>query len=78
MTSKINLKKNPKVPIIIENDANCFTLAEVRAGSWTTSLEKEKGSFIENQIELSVILMTSLGGGLIHQGKFLGKKTGRT
>jgi fructokinase len=76
---KSDLRKElgkPNLSIIIENDANCFTLAEIKAGAGLL-YEKESGISIEKQIGLGIILGTGVGGGLINQGQiFRGRKGG--
>ncbi len=67
---------NETLPIIIENDANCFILAETKAGAGLL-YEKETGRSIEEQIGIGIILGTGVGGGLINRGKlFRGRKGG--
>ncbi|MDP6958324.1 MAG: ROK family protein [Planctomycetota bacterium] len=58
-----DLEKKLGIPIHIENDANCFTLAEARWGA-------AKGA----QTAFGIILGTGVGGGIVLQGKPL---TGR-
>ncbi|MBG08726.1 MAG: sugar kinase [Halobacteriovoraceae bacterium] len=76
---KYDLKKtlrNEALPILIENDANCFTLAETKMGA---GLLYEKGVGIpwKEQISIGIILGTGVGGGLVHQGQiFRGRKGG--
>lgn len=54
------LKKRFKVPIIIENDARCFALAESKLGAG----KKSKSIF-------GLTLGTGIGGGLIRNGKMI-------
>jgi fructokinase len=48
------------MPVCIENDANCFTLAEARAGAGRDAA-----------LVFGVILGTGVGGGIVHHGKLL-------
>lgn len=67
---------NPKLPIIIDNDANCFTLAETKLGAGLL-YEKETGIPWKKQISIGIILGTGVGGGLIHHGQiFRGRRGG--
>ena len=52
------------VPIKIENDANCFTLAEVKMGAVAQSFPNVKIAF-------GVILGTGVGGGIVISGLLL-------
>ena len=67
---------NKSLPIVLENDANCFTLAEAKAGAGFL-YKKETGIAIENQIAIGIILGTGVGGGLVNHGRiFRGRKGG--
>ena len=67
---------NKTLPIVLENDANCFTLAEAKAGAGLL-YEKETGITIEKQIGIGIILGTGVGGGLVNHGQiFRGRKGG--
>jgi len=67
---------NTTLPIILENDANCFTLAEAKAGAGLL-YEKETGIPVEKQISIGIILGTGVGGGLMNEGQiFRGRKGG--
>jgi fructokinase len=67
---KTDLAKIFKAPFKVENDANCFALAEVKMGAGLR-YEKEFQVPVKNQIAIGVILGTGCGGGIYHSGKIL-------
>ncbi len=60
--------RNFSPPIISNNDANCFALAEVSFGAGLLYLEEEKIP-LHKQIGVGIILGTGTGGGLCIGGK---------
>ncbi len=72
-----DLKKNLNfgAPVLIENDANCFALAEVYAGAGV-NYEKDFGVPCEKQNAVGVILGTGVGGGVVINGKVVGGRRG--
>jgi fructokinase len=67
---KSDFSKIFKVPFKVENDANCFALAEVKMGAGVR-YEKEFRVPLQNQIAIGVILGTGCGGGVYQYGKIL-------
>lgn len=55
---QMDIEKLFNVPVLLSNDANCFTLAEYKLGAG-------RGA----QSVFGVIMGTGVGGGLIHEGK---------
>ena len=55
------------IPVTLENDANCFTLAEYKLGAASQLKQKPKSAF-------GVILGTGVGGGLVIDGKLISGK----
>lgn len=51
------LEKRLKMPVVVDNDANCFTLAEVRAGA-------AKG----RKVVVGITFGTGVGGGIVVDG----------
>lgn len=72
-----DLKKNLGIetPVFLENDANCFALAEVCLGA---GLQYQKDFDVRpaDQTAVGVILGTGVGGGIIVQGKVVGGRRG--
>ena len=64
----LKIKFNKAVPIVAENDANLFVLAEAWGGVGLT-YEKEKNILFKNQVAVGITLGTGVGGGLISLGK---------
>jgi len=76
LTQDLKNQLNIKIPIQIENDANCFALAEVFAGAGL-HFEKETGISPHKHLGIGLILGTGVGGGLVYEGKLLhGRKGG--
>lgn len=76
LTQDLKDQLNLKIPIKIENDANCFALAEVFAGAGL-HFEKETGLFPDKHLGIGLILGTGVGGGFVYEGKLLhGRKGG--
>jgi fructokinase len=75
---KKDLKKALKLSkdiFYMENDANCFALAETLLGAGTF-YEKETGLPPQKQIALGIILGTGVGGGIILKGSIFSGKEG--
>ncbi len=65
-----------KLPVRIENDANCFALAEALAGAGV-ELANKQGRDIYEQTGVGIILGTGCGGGVVIRGKtFVGRRGG--
>jgi fructokinase len=76
LTQDLKNQLKIKIPMQIENDANCFTLAEVFAGAGL-HFEKETGISPEKHLGIGLILGTGVGGGLVYEEKLLhGRKGG--
>jgi len=64
------LKKDFKhLPIVLENDANCFTLAEALIGEGKTASRLRRGSPIRAAIIFGITLGSGVGGGIVVNGK---------
>lgn len=61
---KQDLEDMLDLPVVVQNDANCFALAESRIGV-VKSLDKPKS------VVFGVILGTGVGGGLVVEGRLL-------
>lgn len=61
---KQDLESMLDLPVVVQNDANCFTLAETRIGV-VKSMAKPK------DVVFGVILGTGVGGGLVVEGRLL-------
>lgn len=61
---------NVSVPIAMENDANCFALAEVACGAGVAHYEAT-GKPVHEQIVIGVILGTGCGGGFVVNGRLI-------
>lgn len=72
-----DLKKllNSDVPLFLENDANCFALAETYLGAGL-EFEKQTGIPPQQQTVVGVILGTGVGGGIIVNGNIVGGRRG--
>jgi len=69
-------KLGSKFSIQIENDANCFALAEALSGAGQ-KYRNETGISFEEETSVGIILGTGVGGGILLGGKLLkGKKGG--
>jgi fructokinase len=67
---KSDLSQIFKAPFKVENDANCFALAEVQMGAGL-KFQRENKIKISDQIAIGIILGTGCGGGVYHCGKIL-------
>ncbi|MBC7427193.1 MAG: ROK family protein [Bacteriovorax sp.] len=63
-------KLNTKTPIVAQNDANLFTLAEAWGGAGK-NYEAHKGVPFKDQVVVGITLGTGVGGGFVTQGKIL-------
>ena len=69
-------KLGSKFSIQIENDANCFALAESLSGAGQ-KYRNDTGMNFEDETSVGIILGTGVGGGILLKGKLLkGKKGG--
>lgn len=59
------------INIHIENDANCFALAEAQSGAGRLYKNEHNKSF-EEAVGIGIILGTGVGGGIIVRGRILG------
>ncbi|MBC7711841.1 MAG: ROK family protein [Rhizobacter sp.] len=63
-------KLNTKTPIVAQNDANLFTLAEAWGGAGK-HYAAYKGIPFEDQVVIGITLGTGVGGGFVTMGKIL-------
>ncbi len=66
---KADLEKALGIPVILENDANCFALAETLLGVVKHDYPDAKNVF-------GVIIGTGVGGGIVIEGKIISGKQG--
>ncbi len=59
-----------EVALFLENDANCFVLAEAWAGAGY-NYQKTHQTFFHDQVAIGITLGTGVGGGLFSGGKIL-------
>ena len=71
----LTLSESFKKKMFIENDANCFALAEAIGGAGKLFHEQTNIPFSE-QISIGIILGTGVGGGTIIKGSLLSGKMG--
>ncbi len=64
-----------KIPLFLENDANCFILAEAWAGAGLLYEETHKINF-KDQVAIGITLGTGVGGGLLSRGEILAGASG--
>lgn len=62
MPLKKDLEKSLQIPVVLENDANCFALAE---NHWGIVKQKHPGA----RVIFGIILGTGVGGGIVFDGK---------
>lgn len=69
---KDDLKKalDHNIPIIMENDANCFALCEVFCGAGLEFYKQTKIP-VQKQLAVGIILGSGFGGGVVFNGKIL-------
>lgn len=63
-------KLNTTIPIVAQNDANLFTLAEAWGGAGK-HYAQSRGVAFEDQVAVGITLGTGVGGGFIANGKIL-------
>ena len=68
--SLLQNKLGTKVPIVAQNDANLFTLAEAWGGAGK-HYATTRGIPFEEQVVVGITLGTGVGGGFVTQGKIL-------
>lgn len=68
--STLQKKLNTTIPIVAQNDANLFTLAEAWGGAGK-HYAQSRGVAFEDQVAVGITLGTGVGGGFIANGKIL-------
>lgn len=68
--SALQKKLNTTIPIVAQNDANLFTLAEAWGGAGKHYAQSRKVAF-QDQVAVGITLGTGVGGGFIANGKIL-------
>ena len=68
--SALQKKLNTTIPIVAQNDANLFTLAEAWGGAGK-HYAQSRGVAFEDQVAVGITLGTGVGGGFIANGKIL-------
>ncbi|BBH53495.1 ROK family protein [Fluviispira sanaruensis] len=71
----LRIKLNVSFPILSENDANCFALAETLCGAGIEHFKKTKIP-VSKQVSMGLILGSGFGGGLIVNGRAVTGKRG--
>ena len=75
LNEDLNKKLNLSCPIVSENDANCFALAEALCGAGLEYFKETKIP-IQKQTAVGLILGSGFGGGIILNGKIMPSKRG--
>ena len=72
---KLKSKLNTHIPILAQNDANLFTLAEAWGGAGK-HYAAARGVPFEDQVAVGITLGTGVGGGFVTMGKILNGANG--
>jgi predicted NBD/HSP70 family sugar kinase len=70
LVAMLRLKLKSNLPIVAQNDANLFTLAEAWGGAGK-HYQLKSGVHFKDQVAVGITLGTGVGGGFVNQGKIL-------